>query len=440
MNCKSFQKEIVDFVGNEPLPSEIQKHLSECKDCAEEFEKQRRIISSLKPRIEVKANKELKNSIINKLEENENIKPNNKKIFFIQKIIKVAASVLIIITLSYFLNFIFLSNPAKAAEKVFENSLKALKNIKSLFVKLNVRTIENDNFELIGTKYDFAEHTIIKEFGNNGKWKIEKPLRVVAFDGKSQYLFVKNIELAIKDDSAKIEFVSWLKKILNPEELLSMEINNAKNSKDSKYKINKTDSLIILTIESKAKGSFENPYLKNTSIEQSDCKIIYTFSVKDSLLRDLELYVKESNKETLVLDIESIEYNKMLSHSDFEIQLPNGIIWKSNDEKINNSKFSNISAKMAAQLFFEALSKSNWKEIEDVFVFLNKSSDNSIKEFKDDFGGLDILSIGEPFKSGLFPGMFVPYEIKLKNGEIQKNNLALRNDNPFKVWIVDGGL
>jgi hypothetical protein len=41
--------------------------------------------------------------------------------------------------------------------------------------------------------------------------------------------------------------------------------------------------------------------------------------------------------------------------------------------------------------------------------------------------------------NGLYPGKFVPYEIKLKSGETRKARLAVRNDNPEKIWEIDGG-
>ncbi len=55
-------------------------------------------------------------------------------------------------------------------------------------------------------------------------------------------------------------------------------------------------------------------------------------------------------------------------------------------------------------------------------------------------GGLEIVSIGKSFKSGRYPGRFVPYEIKFKSGKTKKFNLAVRNDNRAKRWVVDGGL
>jgi hypothetical protein len=55
-------------------------------------------------------------------------------------------------------------------------------------------------------------------------------------------------------------------------------------------------------------------------------------------------------------------------------------------------------------------------------------------------GGVEILSIGEPFQSETYPGWFVPYEIKQRDGHIRKLNLALKRDKKTNRWIVDGGI
>jgi hypothetical protein len=55
-------------------------------------------------------------------------------------------------------------------------------------------------------------------------------------------------------------------------------------------------------------------------------------------------------------------------------------------------------------------------------------------------GGLQIITIGKPLKSDLYLGWYVPYEIKLRSGEIKKWNLPVRNDNPAKRYVVDGGI
>lgn len=54
-----------------------------------------------------------------------------------------------------------------------------------------------------------------------------------------------------------------------------------------------------------------------------------------------------------------------------------------------------------------------------------------------------VESVGEPFRTGLYPGVFVPYAIRLGRGETarpRRHNLALRNDNDQRRWVYDGGI
>jgi hypothetical protein len=39
-----------------------------------------------------------------------------------------------------------------------------------------------------------------------------------------------------------------------------------------------------------------------------------------------------------------------------------------------------------------------------------------------------------------FAGWFVPYEIRFKDGTVKKHNLGVRDDNPAKRYVVDGGI
>ena len=93
-----------------------------------------------------------------------------------------------------------------------------------------------------------------------------------------------------------------------------------------------------------------------------------------------------------------------------------------------------MSPKEVAYAFFQAWADEDWEELLKFWPHSGVS-----EELKQHMGGLKITSIGEPFKSGLYPGWFVPYEIKFKNGGIKKMNLAVRNDNAAKRYIIDGG-
>ena len=93
-----------------------------------------------------------------------------------------------------------------------------------------------------------------------------------------------------------------------------------------------------------------------------------------------------------------------------------------------------MTAEEAAWLFFNACERRDWVEVER---FWPMPVDDHLKKYA---GGLEALRIGESFKSETGPGLFVPYKIRLRNGEVKKHRLSLRNDNSEGCWFVDGGL
>ena len=88
-----------------------------------------------------------------------------------------------------------------------------------------------------------------------------------------------------------------------------------------------------------------------------------------------------------------------------------------------------------AKAIFQACADENWEEF--LKYYTRPEADEDWLEM---MGGLEIIRIGEPFKSKDYSGWFVPYEVKLKSGRIMKHNLAVRNDNEEAIWLYDGGL
>lgn len=91
------------------------------------------------------------------------------------------------------------------------------------------------------------------------------------------------------------------------------------------------------------------------------------------------------------------------------------------------------SPEQTARAFFEACSREDWNAAGQ----LNPNMTDSAKEF---LGGLTIVNVGQSFTSADYAGMYVPYEIKLRNGTNKKHKLALRNDHSKSLWQVDGGI
>lgn len=96
-------------------------------------------------------------------------------------------------------------------------------------------------------------------------------------------------------------------------------------------------------------------------------------------------------------------------------------------------------AKQAANDFFVAIGKGDWNQIASLCPPGFSLGDQLNGQQKDQLKGVSLISLGTPFKKAPYPGVFVPYHIRFKNGEEKNFNLAVRNDNPQQKWYFDGG-
>jgi RNA polymerase sigma factor (sigma-70 family) len=94
-----------------------------------------------------------------------------------------------------------------------------------------------------------------------------------------------------------------------------------------------------------------------------------------------------------------------------------------------------------AQTFLGALAHGDWAE---AAKYCPPSA--NVEGFKKFYAGMEVISLGKPFKgrvrgdSGAYYGVWVPYEIRLKDGSVKKWQLAIRCDNPEHRWYFDGGM
>jgi len=449
MKCEEFKNNLADIFDKNPnaiLVAKMTEHMSECDECREEYNEIKSVYEGLQiPDFANTSHSDLKSQIINELnpdlrEEENKMKKSTRIILksWHKKAIAIAASIAIIISIFVFTNNNPLVSSARAAETIMLKSITAMESLRSMFISMDVRSEEGESFDLIGEEYDFMEYKFWKQFSGYQPWKVEKPGRIVAYDGEKQYLYLPKASYALTADE-KAGFVEWMKLFFNPKEILEKEIEFSKNH-HADYKVDKTGDEIILSITANALGDFHNNYLKNTSILSSDNSRVYTFDKNTMLLKTFELFINADGHSTKVIRINNIAYNIPIDASTFEIKLPAGLEWRELKDPGHVKAFTNISSRKAAKKFFTALHDEDWETIEPVWDALQITDKEKLEELKSIYGGLEIISIGEAFKSGLFPGEFVPYKVKLKSGEIAEYNLALRNDNPTKTWEIDGGL
>ena len=431
MNCNKIKEKMWDYLLDDTLPQELQEHFAHCSDCSAEFEQLQQTIQTLKPKIKVHASDNFSNNIIKKL--NKEDKKMKKTIPFYLKV----AAVLVLLTTSLF-TILFTSNShsvasASTANQIFLKSILTLSQSSSMRIEMKIRTLKGDNFELIGADYGFVKHKIKVQFANPKKWIIEKSGRTVLCDGQNTYLDIQNQNHVLKADNTA-GFVGWLNILFTPEKIL--EIEKERSLKDqSNYIVKENKDQLILTVYSKAQGDFTNDYLKNSSVTESDTKRVFCFDKSTYQLLSFKLYVIQDKKEVLIMKTTKIKYDEVFDEEDFDAQI-------FGDKKIRNIEDLNPEAdeilktktpEEIARYFFEACANKEWEKAEKVCPWIT----DGMKEY---LAELEIVKVGTSFKSGLYRGTFIPYTIKLKSGDIKDHNLAIRNDNSEKMWVLDGGI
>lgn len=354
---------------------------------------------------------------------------------------KLAAAAVIIIAVVLSVRFLDKSSSSASAAEIFSDAARTAKSLQSVYIKLKIRTVAHDNFELIGLNYDFVPNEIWKQFDEteHGKWRIEKPERIVVMDGESSILLVGS-KTAMKG-GINTGFVQWLKPLMDVDRVLDSEILFAEEQGSELWLsheqgLDGRDKLIV-KVEAVAQGEFVNDWCKNSSIPESDTRRIYRFDSETKFLELLQVFVHtDDGREVLVLETTEIEYNLEIDPATFTLELPKGVVWIDRSKELpDNKKYAQMMPREVAQAFFQACADEDWGEFVKFYVVPNVD-----QQLKDIMGGVEIISIGDPFKSGLYPGWFVPYEIKRRHEEgIKKHNLAIRYDKEAKRYIVTGG-
>lgn len=328
------------------------------------------------------------------------------------------------------------ARPASAAE-VLAQAVQAESKVRTLHIVANVRTIPHDNFHYIGLDCQMVRHEIWKDFGPPARWRLEKPGRVIVVDDQQLVALIRP-NVAWKATGSRGD-IGWFGLLLEPDKTLDAERQAAQAHGWSATVTQRTTSdgraEIVLAVEAKALATYTNNYLKDSSIADADTRRIYRFDADSKLLKGVQIFVHGQAQDTLVAEVTGIEYDQPIDSAVFSLPLPDDVRWVTQTQVLpDNAKYEAMKPDEAARAFFQACADRNWEE---VAKFDDTPLDERSKEY---LGGMEIIKIGEPFQSGQYGGWFVPYEIKLKNGDVRKWNLAIRNDNPAHRYVVDGGI
>jgi hypothetical protein len=334
------------------------------------------------------------------------------------------------------------ANAQKAAETLARGA-EAVPNPSTVHIVAKMRTVPNDNFSSINSDLDLQRIEIWKQFGDKPKWRVEKPGRVAVMDGASTMMLIRpNTVVKLPQRAPEGAFdTGWLLGLTNLQDMITRELRAAQAKGWRLNTIEETapagEKRQVVTVEAKADLS-DGDWCKNKFFQAADTRRVYRFDAKTQRLAGFEAYLHRAGGDVLIWATERIDYDQPFDAKVFTVELPkNAAMWKEIERLPDNEKYEKMTPKEAAQTFFMACEKEDWAEAQKLSpVPLNEGAKNFL-------GGLKIVSLGEPFQSKAYAGgkgWFIPYVIKLKNGQVKKFNLAMRRDNPANRFVLDGGL
>ena len=320
------------------------------------------------------------------------------------------------------------------AEAVMARGAQAVANLTSIHLRAQMRTLPHDNFSNINPDTPFCTVELWKQYTPQLEWRVEKPGRVAVMDGQSTLLYIKTANMGYKfpQASGSAFDTDWLHGIANLSNNIS---NDLRHAQAQGWKLDLTEETAgdgsrqaVVTVHARP-GVPDDDYVKVHFLGSADTRRVYHFDAQSGQLEAVQMYLVRNSGEVQIFDLNQIEYNTPIDPSVFQLQLPADVAWAQDPQTLpDNQKYASMTAEQAARAFFEACAAENWAE---AGKFLSPITDQ-VKEY---LGGLEIVSLGKAFGSKVYPGRFVPYEIKLRP---QVVNMRVANTNVAKRFVVTG--
>ena len=402
-----------------------------------EYDRQsEQIIQMLTPRVEVKPSPNMREKILREATFAPRRPATRRISYWLGAVASVAAVVVVAVTTMF-------NTPAHAAHKYFHEALIATQSIKSMVMKLSVRTKADEPIDYVNPIHDFIPATVKVIYGEPMAWSMEKKDgRNVLCNGDGyiyEWIGGKDGHTGWKK-SANGVVEGDLAMILDPRLLLEAECRAAERNKGTKYEVIDNGELVVVKAMTTAQGDFsESEYMMNTSLAEANTIRVYSFAKSTGELVQMQIDFVIDNKPQTVIISESIAYNEPLTAATLSDKDLSQISFQVVAEPAASESHPliGISADKAAKIILQAMRE--WDE--DILnTAMHYYKGDVMKVVEGRYRGLEVKSIEKSFSSGLYPGRFVKCKVVLPNGKTETLTLALRNDNKQNVWLLDGGL
>jgi len=323
--------------------------------------------------------------------------------------------------------------PAYAA--VLETVAEATGEAGAVHMVLRMLTREGEDFPYVNLEGDLQEVEVWLQNplqpGDRGRARVEKPDRIYCFDGKETIFYHPTRREATRGPGmyGGLDLfwpAGWVRQILHSpspgvEVLEHVEADG-------------TGRLVV-----REKGA-EMGGRAPSSIGEFDRETEVVWDLATRRLAGLRRWVLEEGGKKLFAELVSIEYLPLLEEGIFTLDLPPDVTWAGVKEA--STELALLGPREVAQRFFQAATEGDQATLEQLLP-----SPWFVKRILR-FRVTRVEYLGEPFRSGTYPGVFVPYRVEYRrvkgawgvSSGTAEHNLALRDDNPQRRWVVDGGI
>ncbi len=379
----------------------------------------------LKPRRDIKASAELRNRVLNSVDKKKHSAAMRRNWILGGISAGIAAAVLILVLIPT-------GASAMSPGEVLKAALNALTGVDFFEMEVEVRTLKNDSFSYINPECDFIKHNIsVANTDSVMNWQGDKGSRKAIHNNRGTYVWIDALKTGWFSENPEWNVLGYLSVFLRPTKTIETELYQCTNDPTAEYDIYKDEDRIYLTIHSLPKGDFANPYMLNTSIDESECYRRYVIDAHTNKMISASISIEIDGREVEMIRLNNIIYGSKNEDVD---KLPSDIEFINIDTASGSEGLAGVNAKEAASLILNSFKSWNGNILGKVF------DQSLLNVYRRAYKGAELIDIGKPFKSGKEKNVtFVPYTLKFSNGQIKRYNLALYM-TPSNGWVVVGGL
>ncbi len=258
--------------------------------------------------------------------------------------------------------------------------------------------------------------------GEPARYRMGKSDRVIAYDGQQTVLHMTKM-----NDAYRYEGVNTRGAALWPAGWIrELREHPGDDVKQLLYEEAEGEARLVYS-----ESGVDTSPLPKAFLGDYDRETELRWSLDTHAMTGLKTWVLIGGKRVLYSELLAIEYLPPAKPESFQIVLPDDV--RFGGVKEGTAEENALGPVDVARGLFEA---ARWKDQHFLETYVPSPATVDWAMQAPEF---EILYIGEPFRTGGYAGVYVPYKIRI-DGKIKERQLALRNDNPERRWVFDGGI